>query len=206
MDSELEARDYDQMDYREVNARFVDDLMSLPHLTRALDVGTGTAQIPIALCRRAPEAKVVAIDLARHMLHLGAFNVERAGLAGVISLEERDAKALGLPDASFTSVVSNSIVHHIPSPAGALAEMVRVLEPSGWLFVRDLLRPSDDETVTMLVERYTKNESARQKALFEASLRAALSLAEVIEVAKQALDPASISRTGSTLDDCLETA
>jgi ubiquinone/menaquinone biosynthesis C-methylase UbiE len=197
MDSELEALDYDQMDHREVNARFVDDLTSLSaDLTRVLDVGAGTAQIPIALCMRAPEAKVVAIDLAVHMLHLGSHNVERAGLAGVICLERRDAKALDLPDRSFTSVVSNSIVHHIPSPLDVLAEMVSVLLPSGWLFVRDLLRPTDDKTVRALVERYAQNENAHQKALFDASLRAALSLREIAELARRAgIDPAAVRTT-----------
>ena len=99
MDSELEALDYDQMDHREVNARFVDDLTSLSaDLTQGPRRRRGTAQIPIALCKRAPEAKVVAIDLAQHMLRLGSHNVERAGFAGVICLERRDAKALDLPD------------------------------------------------------------------------------------------------------------
>jgi ubiquinone/menaquinone biosynthesis C-methylase UbiE len=197
MDSELEALDYDQMDHREVNDRFVADLTSLPaDLTRVLDVGAGTAQIPIALCKRAPEARVVAIDLAQHMLRLGSQNVERAGLAGVICLECRDAKAIHLPDASFTSVVSNSIVHHIPSPLDALIEMVRVLAPSGWLFVRDLLRPPDDKTVRALVDRYAKNENAHQRALFEASLRAALSSSEMAELVRGAgIDPACVRST-----------
>ena len=44
-------------------------------------------------------------------------------------------------DASFDAVMSNSIVHHIPKPDDALAEMLRVLRPGGFLFVRDLLRP-----------------------------------------------------------------
>jgi len=197
MDSALEARDYDQMDHREVNARFVDDLTSLPaDLSMVLDVGTGTAQIPVALCTRAEGARVVAIDLARHMLRLGSRNVERAGLAGVISLECRDAKALDWPNAIFTSVVSNSIVHHIPSPLDVLVEMVRVLMPEGWLFVRDLLRPADDASVISLVERHARNENAHQKALFEASLRAALSLSEMAELARRAgIDPAGVSRT-----------
>ncbi len=197
MDTELEALDYDRMDHRLVNARFVDDLTSLPvDLTSVLDVGTGTAQIPIAICARAPQARIVGIDLARHMLRLGSHNVERAGLAGVISLHHCDAKALDWPGASFTSVVSNSIVHHIPSPLEALVEMERVLAPSGWLFVRDLLRPADNSTVLYLVDCYAKNDNAHQRALFEASLRAALSLREVSELARCAgIDPVSVSRT-----------
>jgi ubiquinone/menaquinone biosynthesis C-methylase UbiE len=175
MDSEDDARDYDEMDHRDVNARFVEDLLALrPDLSRTLDVGTGTALIPIEVCRRASDARIVAIDLADHMLALGGHNVERAALSGVIELAKSDAKRLGYADATFTCVISNSIVHHVPLPQQALAEMERVLAPGGLLFVRDLARPSDDRDVTRLVERHAAAASPRQQALFEASLRASL--------------------------------
>ena len=82
MDSADEAADYDAMDHAEVNARFCEDLLALraPLPSPVLDVGTGTARIPIELCTRAPEVSIVAIDLADHMLALAASNVARAGL------------------------------------------------------------------------------------------------------------------------------
>jgi ubiquinone/menaquinone biosynthesis C-methylase UbiE len=180
MDSDEEARDYDAMDHGAVNARFCEDLLALePDLRRTLDVGTGTAQIPIELCKRAPEARVLAIDLAESMLRIGARNVERAALSGAITLALVDAKDLGGGTRPFSAVVSNSIIHHIPTPINALREMVRVLAPGGVLFVRDLLRPADDAAVSALVETYARDESPRQRALFDASLRAALTLEEV---------------------------
>ncbi|UQA61534.1 class I SAM-dependent methyltransferase [Polyangium aurulentum] len=180
MDSDEEARDYDAMDHGAVNARFCEDLLALgPDLRRTLDVGTGTAQIPIELCKRAPEARVLAIDLAESMLRIGARNVERAALSGAITLALVDAKDLGGGTRPFSAVVSNSIIHHIPSPIHVLREMVRVLAPGGVLFVRDLLRPADDDAVSALVETYASDQSPRQRALFDASLRAALTLEEV---------------------------
>src|SRR4051794_26884832 len=93
MDSAEEARDYDAMDHAQVNAAFVVDfLASWQGRNPLLDVGTGTAQIPIALCRQSVGAEVVAIDLADHMLSLGKLNVQRAGLAQRIHLERVDAK------------------------------------------------------------------------------------------------------------------
>jgi hypothetical protein len=48
MDTAADALDYDRMDHREVNRRFVDDfLAAAPDLSDVLDLGTGTAQIPI---------------------------------------------------------------------------------------------------------------------------------------------------------------
>src|SRR5215510_14142050 len=88
MDSPEEARDYDAMDHTAVNRLFVADFLAgWPGDNPILDVGTGTAQIPIELCRTSPAARVVAIDLAGHMLALGHDNIRRAGLAERIQLE-----------------------------------------------------------------------------------------------------------------------
>ena len=191
MDTEEEARDYDSMDHAAVNAAFCADLLALePDLSQTLDVGSGTALIPIELCRRAPAARVVGIDLAASMLDLGRHNVARAGLEGAISLELVDAKALPHADGAFSAVVSNSIVHHIPEPAAAMREMLRVLRPGGVLFVRDLHRPGTDAEVTALVDQYAADANAHQRALFDASLRAALTLEEVRAIARDLGVPA----------------
>lgn len=180
MDSVAEARDYDAMDHSTVNRVFVADFLAVwDGIGPILDVGTGTAQIPIELCRSHASAAVTAIDLAEHMLALGQENVRRAGLAGRIKLERRDAKRLPHADGSFGAIISNSIVHHIPEPAGVLAEMVRVTRPGGCIFVRDLLRPGDDATVRHLVATYAGDANAHQQKMFDDSLRAALTLEEV---------------------------
>ena len=81
MDTPEEARDYDAMDHAAVNRAFVADFLAVwDGRDPILDVGTGTAQIPIELCRQSPTARVVAIDLAEHMLRVGRDNVRRAGL------------------------------------------------------------------------------------------------------------------------------
>ena len=180
MDSAEEAHDYDAMDHSQVNRVFVTDfLASWNGEGPLLDVGTGTSQIPIELCLRAPKAQIVAIDLAEHMLKVGRENVRKAGFSQRIRLERQDAKHLPYPDHSFAAVISNSIVHHIPDPAKVLAEMVRVTRPGGLLFVRDLLRPPGDEIVRHLVSTYAGDANAHQQKMFEASLRAALSLEEI---------------------------
>lgn len=182
MDSPLEAADYDAMDHRDVNARFVSDLLAAaPGPGETLDLGTGTAQIPIELCRRWGGARVLAVDLAEPMLALAAQNVAAAGadVAGRIALERVDAKRLPYADGRFASVISNSIVHHIPDPAQVLAEAARVTAAGGLLMIRDLLRPDDDATVRRLVAQYAGRENAHQRQMFDDSLRAALALDEI---------------------------
>lgn len=185
MDSAQEAHDYDSMDHSAVNRRFVEDLLATldaagdSQSPTVLDLGTGTAQIPIELCRQQPGIRVVALDLAEEMLKLARRNVSAAGLDDRIECRLCDAKRLPLADGSFTAVMSNSIVHHIPQPAAALAEAVRVCRPGGRLFFRDLLRPNNQAELQWLVEQYAAGATERQRALFAASLYAALTVEEM---------------------------
>ena len=187
MDTPEEARDYDAMDHSEVNARFVADFLAARGSCRGgevLDVGTGPARIPIALCRADPTARVLGIDLAEHMLALARRNVAEASLGARVRCARGDAKALGLADGSFEAVVSNTIVHHIPDPAPALAEMARLVASGGTLMVRDLARPVDSDAVAHLVTTNAGSEPPAARALFEASLRAALTLEEVRDLVR----------------------
>jgi ubiquinone/menaquinone biosynthesis C-methylase UbiE len=180
MDTAAEARDYDAMDHAEVNRVFVADFLSFWTGEGLLvDLGTGTAQIPIELCRQHVSVQIVAVDMAEHMLQLAKKNVHDAGFADRIQLQRCDAKKLPWPDGFFAGVISNSIVHHIPEPGQVLAEMVRVVAGGGAVFVRDLLRPNDDDAVKQLVQLYAGAASPHQQQMFDDSLRAALRLDEI---------------------------
>jgi ubiquinone/menaquinone biosynthesis C-methylase UbiE len=180
MDSAAEASDYDAMDHSHVNQLFVADLLQLrSDFQTVLDVGTGTAQIPIALCGKHPTVRVVAIDMAQHMLRVGQSNIERAGLTDRVRPQLCDAKRMPFAAGTFDAVMSNSIVHHIPEPMAVLREIARVVKPGGILFVRDLLRPSDETTLRGLVKMYAGDANAHQQQMFADSLHAALTLDEV---------------------------
>jgi ubiquinone/menaquinone biosynthesis C-methylase UbiE len=186
MDSAEEARDYDAMDHSTVNRVFAADFLAIwQGQGPILDVGAGTAQIPIELCKQAPGFRIVAIDLAEQMLAVGRDNVRAAGLEQCITLERQDAKRLSYEHGSFGAVISNSIVHHIPEPRRVLAEMVRVLQPGGVLFVRDLLRPPDHATLRHLVRTYAGDANAQQHKMFAESLHAALTLTEIRQLAAE---------------------
>lgn len=197
MDSPAEAQDYDAMDHAAVNRVFVEDFLAVwDGISPILDVGTGTAQIPIELCRRSARATVVGTDLAEHMLRVGRDNVRRAGLEERLRLERCDAKNLPYAPATFGAVISNSIVHHIPEPGAVLAEMVRVVKSGGCLFIRDLLRPATAADLRLLVATYAGDATAHQQQMFDDSLHAALSLAEIQGlVAQVGFDPSGVRQT-----------
>jgi 2-polyprenyl-3-methyl-5-hydroxy-6-metoxy-1,4-benzoquinol methylase len=113
-----------------------------------------------------------------------------------ITLAQVDAKKMGYDRGAFDVVISNSIIHHIPQPLSCLREMVRVVAEDGLLFIRDLMRPEDTETLEELVVAYTGKESEYSQKLFRDSLHAALSLDEIRElVASLGFEPDSVKAT-----------
>lgn len=183
MDTADEARDYDAMDHSTVNRVFASDF--LRHWNGAnpiLDLGTGTAQIPIEICQQDQRPKIVAVDLAEEMLKLGRINVAKTQLSARIELHRVDAKALPYPNGHFGAVISNSIVHHIPDPQPVMADVIRVCRILGTIFVRDLMRPPDLATLQTLVSTYAADANEHQRQLFADSLHAALTLDEVREI------------------------
>lgn len=209
MDTLQEAVDYDTMDHREVNRVFVDDLLGTlasskfkvpgsrfpigtlnvergtlnsadsPMPLDVIDLGTGTAQIPIELCRRYARCRVMACDAAAHMLEQARYNLAAVDFNDRIELRQADAKSLPFHETQFDVVMSNSIVHHIPQPIAVLREAVRVARPGGLVFLRDLLRPDTKEQLDRLVATYAAEANDHQRQMFADSLHAALSLDEI---------------------------
>lgn len=184
MDTAEGAAEYDAMDHSVVNAWFVADLLA--HVgdwpVDILDLGAGTAQIPIELARRHTNARITAIDAAPSMLTLARQNVAAANLTDRIELIRADAKNLPFATGTFAAVISNSIVHHIAEPRTVLAEAIRVTSGGGLLFHRDLARPADDPQLQQIVGQHAADATPYQRKLFRESLRAALSLEEIREL------------------------
>ncbi len=197
MDTLAEARDYDLMDFTEVNRAFVADFLAVWRPSDSvLDVCTGPARIPIELCRQHPTLEVTAADLADHMLALAEQNVEAAGLADRITVERADAKHLPFPAHHFGAVLCNGSIHHIPQPVVCFSEFHRVCKPGGTIFVRDLLRPESEAQLERVVKTYAGGANDHQRQMFADSLRASLTLDEVRELVGRLNYPAgSVQQT-----------
>ena len=218
MDTAQDAREYNRMDHSAVNVKFVDELLSFladqgkrlriqsdplfddledqDVIGSLLDVGTGTALIPIELCKRNPEVRVMAIDLAASMLDLAIQNIDIAGLREQVQLGQVDAKDSGYEDGMFDAAISNSIIHHIPEPARTVSEMIRTTRDGGVIFVRDLMRPGCSEEVDSLVRTYAGDESEYSRRLFGESLHASLTLDEMKQLVEQfGVSPETVTAT-----------
>ena len=189
MDTPEDAQQYNRMANSVVNRLFVDDLIAFADQCRTegydglgtdiVDVGTGTALVPIELCRREPSVHVQAVDDAVNMLDLAIYNIEAASLRECITLDKADAKSLKFEDEFFDTAISNSLIHHSPDPAKCFAELHRITASGGIVFVRDLVRPDSAVEAETLVQEYAGDETSYCQRLFLESLHAALTLCEV---------------------------
>ena len=186
MDTEEDAREYDEMEHGEANGSFVGRLVELGARGSLLDIGTGPGHLPLMVCDHIADARIIGIDLAREMLAIANRRRERSAHAHRIEYRLADAKALAFENDSFDAVYSNTILHHIPDPLPFLREARRVLRPGGVLLIRDLFRPSSEEQLARLVELHAAQATPYQRALFTASLRAAFTPAELRELADAA--------------------
>jgi ubiquinone/menaquinone biosynthesis C-methylase UbiE len=197
MDSMQDAIDYNNMDHEQVNRTFVGDLLAAGEFHgEILDLGTGTALIPIELCRRHPDCYVMAVDMAISMLDIARYNIEIAMLTDRIQLDHVDARQLPHGNDRFAAVISNGTLHHFPEPLTVLREAVRVAAPGSLLFFRDLVRPEDRAALQRQVETCAGQESERQRRLFADSLHAALTVDEMRDlVAQLGFAPDSVEAT-----------
>lgn len=186
MDNEIEAYEYDQMDFTEVNTDFALLASKLgKKQAKVLDIGTGTAQIPVILSDLQPQWHITAVDLAESMLKLAKKNIEKAGKSQQITLTLVDGKKMPYDDQSFDLVICNSLVHHIPNPLNLFAEIDRVVKANGSILIRDLLRPESENEIEEIVKQANLDYNPRQKKLFKDSLHAALTLDEIQEIISQ---------------------
>ncbi|WP_313801387.1 methyltransferase domain-containing protein [Sphingobium sp.] len=99
---------------------------------RIVEVGCGTGQMSLYLARA--DRIVVAADLCRASLALGAAAARRLGIGGV-QFVETDAHHPGLRAGAFDIVYCSGVLHHTPDPGAAFAQVARLARPGGLVIV-----------------------------------------------------------------------
>src|SRR4051812_6052517 len=103
------------------------------------DLGCGTGQVSASI---APFVeKVIAVDASAAMLQAAK---KRLHDFGNVDLRRGEIEALPIDDARLDAATLMLVLHHLPEPERALAEVARVLKPQGRAVVVDML-PHDRE-------------------------------------------------------------
>lgn len=144
-----------------------------------LDLGCGPCDITRRFANAYPDVGFHAVDGAFEMLKFGQQLNYKTGLSQRIKLIEACLPDVQLPQQHYHIIISNSLLHHLHDPFVLWETIQQHAKPFAHVFVMDLIRPLDEQTVQFLQSEYTENEPDILKLDFENSLRAAFTVKEV---------------------------
>lgn len=105
---------------------------------RVLDVGCGVGNDLSRFCKGG--SKVFGIDIAPHSIELAKNNFSQRRLSGEFLV--MNGEQMTFPDDSFDVVYCHTVLHFTPRPEEMIAEIKRVLKPSGTAILMTVNRHS----------------------------------------------------------------
>ncbi len=116
-----------------------------------LDVGAGTGDLALEILRRAPHAKVVAVDFAPEMIARGRARKGASAVHWVVA----DALQLPFSEQSFNGVISGFLMRNLIDIGPALEEQQRVMRRGGTIVSLDAVAAESGRR-NLIVEAYFK--------------------------------------------------
>lgn len=183
MDDKEGALAYAKADMSKSNQFFVDKLLQKysKNLNNVLDIGCGPADIPVRLVKAKPDVNITAVDASDKMIELAKNNVNKEKYESQIKLMRAYLPGLPFLPHSFDTVISNSLLHHLPDPMLFWKEIKLLGKKGSIIFVMDLFRPDSPEKAKEIVEREAPSAPKVHKEDFYNSLLASFKLKEIKE-------------------------
>jgi SAM-dependent methyltransferase len=113
-------------------ARALGGLCHVAGAAEALDVGCGIGVEPARIASTT-SARVVGLDLSDRMLAWADRRARGAGVRDRVELVQGNVLALPFADDRFDAVLCESVLAFVEDKELAIAEMVRVTRPGGWV-------------------------------------------------------------------------
>ncbi|HMF34645.1 MAG TPA: methyltransferase domain-containing protein [Candidatus Lokiarchaeia archaeon] len=143
-DEEISAEEYSatmkkvlKNEYLQIVRKIIQDIRP-PENGTVVEIGPGPGWIGIWLARARPDLHVIGIEPSGDMRRVAGTNAESEGVAGNVQYVDGFVENMGMiPDQSADLVISNGSLHHWSDPQQGLQEILRVLKPTGKIYVQD---------------------------------------------------------------------
>lgn len=114
--------------------RWLVSLVDWPASGDVLEAGCGPGWMWAEAAAVLPAGlRLTLTDLSPGMVREAHVRVSALERFAAVSAGVVDAQRLPFPDASFDVAVANHILYHVPDPTAAVAELARVIRPTGYL-------------------------------------------------------------------------
>ena len=113
-------------------------LCHIEHAREVLDVGCGIGVGP-AYIARTHDCRVVGVDLSPKMIEWARQRARGEGVADRVELVVADLLGLPFEADRFDVVVAESVLAFVDDKAAAIAELVRVTKPGGYVGLNELV-------------------------------------------------------------------
>ena len=135
-------------DWERIRKSYFDDRVTglsieklLPRDLTLADVGCGTGSLTFELARFA--RKVIGVDLSREMLRR-ARAIAKERKLGNVEFRQGDALEVPLPSRSVDAAFCVMVLHFVPDPARAIANLCRITRLGGPIILVDLVQHKQD--------------------------------------------------------------
>jgi 2-polyprenyl-3-methyl-5-hydroxy-6-metoxy-1,4-benzoquinol methylase len=183
MEDGEQARAYADTDFSAGDRAMVEALLDSNGIAigrRILDLGCGPGNITFLLAERCPGATVLGVDGSAAMLAIAeARRLDDLHRCESVRFLEELLPCPSLAGERFSALVSNSLLHHLHDPALLWRSIAALAAPEAVVFVRDLRRPPDEQTLADLVRRHAAGLHPIVRTDYRNSLRAAFTVDEV---------------------------
>lgn len=185
MNDEEQAKAYAYADFSEPHNLFIKTFQQkfpaiLPGFNdTVLDLGCGPCDVTRRFAQAYKDTGFHAVDGSFEMLKHAQHINQQQGFTHRIKLIEGVIPGVTLPQQKYHAIISNSLLHHLANPFVLWQTIKQHAKPFAHVFVMDLMRPVDEQTVKFLSSEYAANEPNVLRIDFENSLRAAFTLDEV---------------------------
>lgn len=102
---------------------------------RILEAGTGKGHFAIALAKEG--YSFISFDISAEEQHVARMNITHAGFEKQVDFRIENGECTSFAEASFDTVFSVNVLHHLQDPYRVINEFVRLTAPGGKLVLAD---------------------------------------------------------------------